>query len=113
MNDAGPFLQQARWWRRWATRAVDAFALLGGIKSGTADAILLSGYVGPGSGDGGLQLQSETTLHPPKGAPEPECRGRDGQAPGLARLGLSVTTPTATGALLTATPVAVARPLSC
>ncbi|HTT89472.1 MAG TPA: hypothetical protein VMF65_07930 [Acidimicrobiales bacterium] len=51
MKNDGSLVHQASWSLRWATRAVDALALWGAIKSSAVDTMPMSDYVTPGSVD--------------------------------------------------------------
>jgi len=90
MKNDGPVVQQASWSRRWATRAVDALALWGAIKSSAVDTMPMSDYVTPGSVDEPLAETSVTPLRRPKGTAERASQGRNMPTLGLAPLALSV-----------------------
>ncbi len=112
MKNDGPVAQQASWCRRWATRAVDALALWGAIKSGAADTAAMSDYVSSCAGAEDPAVPTLTRPRLPKRTAVTKAqrvsRARDKRAFGLAPLVLSVMALTGTGTLPTATPSAAA-----
>jgi hypothetical protein len=90
VKNNGQVAQQATWCRRWATRAADALALWGAIKSGAADTMPVAGYLTPGSVDELLAGPCGTRRRPPKRTAVTKVQrascGRDVLALGLAPL---------------------------
>ena len=90
MKNDRSVVRQASWSPRWATRALDALALWGAIKSSAVDTMPMSDYVTPGSVDEPLARPSVAPLRRPKGTDERAPRGRNMPTLGLAPLALSV-----------------------